>query len=100
MAREKTSSTPVVRLNVRAKPRASRSRLGEPSGLSVDAWLAAAPADGAANEELLRLLADALDLKVSALALVIGHSSKNKVVEIRGLTPEEVSARLAGKRGA
>jgi uncharacterized protein YggU (UPF0235/DUF167 family) len=100
VAREKADSPPVVRLNVRAKPRASRSRLGEPNGLSVEAWLAAPPAEGAANEELLRLLAEALDLKVSALTLVIGHSSKNKVVEIRGLSPEEVGARLAAARGA
>jgi uncharacterized protein (TIGR00251 family) len=84
-----------VRLTVKAKPRASKSRIAAVSGLSVEARLAAPPVDGAANAELLRLLADALELRLSALKLVVGSASKHKIVEITGLDTEEAAVRLA-----
>lgn len=86
---------PGVRIAVKVKPRASQSRLTQASGLDAEARLAAPPVDGAANEELLRLLSDALEIKRSALELVIGQSSKHKVVEVRGLSPEQVAERLS-----
>lgn len=63
-------------------------------GLSVEVSLAAAPVDGAANTELLKVLADALALPRSALRLALGKSSKHKVVEIDGLDALEVTKRL------
>jgi uncharacterized protein (TIGR00251 family) len=82
-------------LTVKAKPRASQSRITAVSGLNVEARLAAPPVDGAANAELLRLLAEALELRGSALRLVVGQTSKHKVVEITGLSAADVSERLS-----
>lgn len=89
------SPEPVVRISIRAKPRASRSRIVRADGTSIEATLAAPPVDGAANAALLALLADALGLPKRALSLVLGETAKNKVVEVTGLSPEEVAARLA-----
>ena len=63
-------------------------------GLSIEVALAAPPADGAANAELLEVLARALSLPKSALELTLGKSSKHKVVEVSGLGAEAVALRL------
>lgn len=85
----------VTRLSVRVKPRASQSRVLRAEGLSLEVALAAPPVDGAANAALLELLSDVLELRVSALELVLGKTSKQKVVEVHGLAPAEASARLS-----
>ena len=47
-----------------------------------------------ANTELLTLLATTLSVSKSALELVIGQSSKHKVVAVAGLSADEVTQRL------
>jgi uncharacterized protein (TIGR00251 family) len=84
----------VVRITVRAKPRAKRSQIVRAEGLSVEVALSAPPVDGAANEELIAVLAEALLLPRRAVSLVVGKGSKNKVVAITGLAEGEVVARL------
>jgi uncharacterized protein len=54
-----------------------------------------APAlDGRANAALCEFMAGKLNLPKSAVALVLGAKSRQKVVEIRGLTLAEVRSRL------
>ena len=84
-----------VRLTVHVKPRASRSRILRCEGLELVVSLAAPPVDGAANAELLQLLASALGLRKSALLLVGGQTSKHKVVEVSDLAAAEVQRRLS-----
>lgn len=91
--------TTPVRISIRVKPRSSRTRILRTHGLSIEASLAAPPVDGAANAELLALLAEVLKLPKRSLRLVLGDTSKTKVVEITGLSGEEVVKRLtAGVR--
>ena len=68
-------------------------------GISIDVALAAPPIDGAANDELLRVLSSALGVPRSAVEIVRGASGKRKVVEVRGLAEAEVVARLAAASG-
>jgi uncharacterized protein len=89
----------VVRLAVRAKPRAKASRVLRAEGVSIDVALAAPPVDGAANDELLRVLSDVLGVPRSALEIVRGASGKRKVVEVRGVPEADVVARLAAASG-
>jgi uncharacterized protein YggU (UPF0235/DUF167 family) len=95
----KNEAEPAVRITVRAKPRASHSRISRVDGLNVEVALAAPPVDGAANEALLELLAGALALRKSALSFVLGQTGKHKVVEITGMSASDVTARLAAKLG-
>jgi uncharacterized protein (TIGR00251 family) len=84
-----------VKVEVRVKPRASRSRvLGQREGL-LEVAVAAPPVDGAANEALLECLADFFEVGRSALTLVRGASSRSKLVEIAGLEPDELARRVA-----
>jgi hypothetical protein len=55
----------------------------------------APPERGKANEATLELLADALGLAATKLRLVSGHGSRDKTVEITGLTTDEAERRLA-----
>lgn len=67
---------------VRVVPRASRSEIvGEHNG-ALRVRLAAPPVDGAANEELIRLLAIALGVGRSAVEIVTGHTSKTKTLRV------------------
>ena len=72
---------------VRVVPRASRSEIvGEHDGC-LRVRVAAPPVEGAANEELVRTLAEALEVSRNAIEIVAGHTSKLKTVRVIGLGP-------------
>jgi hypothetical protein len=69
---------------VRVVPRASRSEIaGEHDG-ALRVRIAAPPVDGAANRELIRLLARTFKLPANAIAIVSGVGSKSKIVRVQG----------------
>lgn len=81
-------------LHVRVVPRAGRSGLsGERDGALL-VRVAAAPVEGEANTALLALLARQLDVPRRAVRLVAGGRGRDKRLEIDGLGPAEVTARL------
>jgi uncharacterized protein len=84
-----------IRLRVKAIPRASRSEVAGIHGDVVRIRLAAVPVDGAANQELLRYLADHLAVPKSAVRLVSGQTSRTKVVVVSDVSLEQVRSRLA-----
>jgi len=75
-----------VSFAVRVIPRASLSEIvGEHDG-AMKVRLAAPPVDGAANAELISLLAKRLGVAKSDVAIVAGETSKNKRVRILNIT--------------
>jgi uncharacterized protein (TIGR00251 family) len=56
--------------------------------------LAAPPVEGAANDALIRLLADTFDVPRRAVTLLSGERSRDKRVAIEGRTPAEARLRL------
>jgi uncharacterized protein (TIGR00251 family) len=72
---------PVRRVIVSVHPRASRQRLADIDGV-LHAWLTAAPVEGAANRELIALVADRYGVARSAIRIVSGRTSRQKVLEI------------------
>jgi uncharacterized protein (TIGR00251 family) len=83
-----------VRFEVRAKPRASKSRVLGWKGDALEVSLAAPPVDGAANEELVRVLADALGVARRQIAIARGEGSRTKLVEVSGASLDQVRSRL------
>lgn len=82
-----------VVFKVQVVPRSSRSEVvGEHNG-ALRVRIAAPPVDGAANEELIRILAKAFDVSRSAVKIVSGHGGKLKQIGIEGNT-SEIVARL------
>ncbi|HEY2951428.1 MAG TPA: DUF167 domain-containing protein [Verrucomicrobiae bacterium] len=83
-----------VHLSVKVQPRASRNEILGAAGNELRIKVTAPPVDAAANEALLRLLADKLDCARGAVQIVRGHTSRHKTVAIQGLTAAEVMAKL------
>ena len=86
-------------LSIRVTPRSSRPGIGEwktdPGGRPyLEVRVAAAPADGAANEESIRLLAKALGLAKSDMAIVSGQAARLKRIELP-LDEAHIRARLS-----
>jgi uncharacterized protein (TIGR00251 family) len=89
-------AAPSTRVRVRVSPGARRGgvagRVGEVWKLRVTA-----PAEGGrANEAVLRLLAETADVPRRQVALVSGHTAREKVVELEGVEAAEVERRLTG----
>ena len=83
-----------VEVDVAVVPRASRSRVVGIHGDRVKVQLAAPPVDGAANEELVALLADVLGVPRRTIAIVRGDTSKRKTVRIDGGDARAIWRRL------
>jgi len=76
---------------VRVVPRASRSEIvGEHDG-ALRVRIAAPPVDGAANEELVRTLAEAFQVSRKAIEIVAGHTSKLKTIRVTGVQSTDFS---------
>jgi uncharacterized protein (TIGR00251 family) len=84
-----------VRFSVHAQPRASRTELAGTHGDAVKIRLAAPPVEGAANSQLISFLARKLAVPKSAVRIVSGERGRRKLVEVAGVSAEEVRARLA-----
>ncbi len=83
-----------VALAVRVQPRASRTEIVGILGDELKVKVTAPPVDSAANEALLRFLAEALDCPRGAVRLLRGNTSRRKTVLIQGMKPSSVLARL------
>ena len=87
----------MARLTVKVHPRARRSAV---TGRLGDAWkldLTAPPVEGKANEECVRFLAELVGVARARVRIVMGLTSRTKVVEIEGITEEEFG-RAAGTK--
>ena len=75
-----------ITFTVRIVPRASASEIvGDHEG-ALRIRIAAPPVEGAANRELIRLLAKRLKVPQNAVEIVSGSSSKNKIIRLKGVT--------------
>jgi uncharacterized protein len=83
-----------VEILVHVQPRASRTKLVGEHGGRLKFALAAPPVDGAANEELLRFLAETLGVAKRDVELLQGATGRQKVVGVAGLSIDELAERL------
>jgi uncharacterized protein (TIGR00251 family) len=88
-----------VTFAVRVQPRASRSALAGVANGALKVRLTAPPVEGAANEALVRLLADALGVARSAVEIASGQASREKLIRVHGVTAAEARARLGLAEG-
>jgi uncharacterized protein YggU (UPF0235/DUF167 family) len=94
---ERTEAT--IRLRLRVLPSARRSQV---VGRLGDAWklrVHAAPERGRANDEVVTLLAATLDIAPSDVRVVAGHTTREKVVELSGISLDETETRLRSAAG-
>lgn len=78
-----------MRITVRVIPRSSKNIVEwERLSRTLKVRLTAPPVNGAANEALIALLAEHFDVPRRAISIVRGATSRQKTLEITGLTPE------------
>ena len=89
------ASTPEgVAIAVRVIPRAGRSGLAGTRGDALLVRLQSPPVEGAANEELIEVLARALQVPKRAVTIVAGDRSRQKRVRVTGIDAATAAARL------
>ncbi|MDB6064318.1 MAG: hypothetical protein JWR26_526 [Pedosphaera sp.] len=86
-------------LSVKLQPRASANAIGQPLGDELRIKVTAPPVNAAANEALLRLLADTLDCARGQVELVRGHTSRHKSIKLRGVSLADALAKLVPTGG-
>ena len=84
-----------VSVTVRVTPRAGRTAVAGVRENMLLVKLAAAPVNGAANDALIALLAQAFDVPRRSIAIASGDRSRTKRVEFAGASAHALDARLA-----
>jgi uncharacterized protein len=84
----------MARITVRVHPRAKRTRV---TGKLADQYkvdLAAPPVDGKANQACILFLAKLAGVPASRVHIVLGLTSRTKVIEIEGVSQEVLEGKL------
>jgi uncharacterized protein (TIGR00251 family) len=82
-------------LRVRVQPRAKRDELAGIRDGAVLVRVVAPPVDGRANAAVCKLIARAVGVPPSRVAVVRGESARDKVIRIEGVEPA-AARRLLG----
>lgn len=82
-----------LRIAVRVTPRGGRDSIDGVRDGKLLVRVAAAPADGAANESALRLIAESIGVPRRAVRLVAGASGRHKLVAVAGADRAALIAR-------
>ncbi len=69
-------------LEIRVIPRARRDEIGGERAGRLVIRTTAAPADGAANDAVRRLLADHLDVALRDIEIIRGHRARDKTIRV------------------
>lgn len=86
-----------VCLSLKVQPRASKNEIGNVLGNELKLKVTAPPVDSAANEAVLRFLADTLDCPRGSIQLLRGNNSRHKQILIQHMTAEAVATKLNGQ---
>jgi uncharacterized protein len=81
-------------LEIKVIPRAGRSGVAGLRDGALLVRLASAPVDGAANDELIALIAKALRIPKRDITIVSGERSRSKRIRIAGIDREQALAKL------
>ncbi len=87
----------MARITLHIVPRAKTTAVAGFYGEAVRVRVAAPPADGAANAELLRFLAEQLGVPRGKVRIVSGALSRRKVIEVEGRSAEAIQQALIPK---
>ena len=85
---------PDTGIRVKVQPKASRSEILGFIGDVLRVKVAAPPDRGKANAVLLELLATTFGVPKSRITLLRGHASRDKLIEVDGLSQDELQRRL------
>mgnify|MGYP001324073158 CR=1 FL=1 len=76
------------------QPKSSRDAVAGLYGDAVKIAITAPPVDGKANAHLCRFIAKTAGIPKSSVELASGHTSRRKVLRLKGIGRDELSAKL------
>ncbi len=91
-----TTKNGAIRFEARVKPNARTTAVREVRDGVLRVDVAAPARDGAANDELVRIIAKTLGIAKSNVSIVNGAGSRSKVIEAMGATEQAIVTRLVG----
>jgi uncharacterized protein (TIGR00251 family) len=83
-----------VRIDLKVIPRSPKNIVGGIRNNRLIVRVTAAPVDNAANEAVIELLADALEVPERSVRLASGSTARQKTVEVLGIDPAAARSRL------
>ena len=86
---------PKVRVAVYIQPRAKRTEVAGRHGSDLKIRIAAPPIDQAANEALLTFVAQRLEVRRRDVRLIAGLTGRRKLLEIEGVTVDQIKLLFA-----
>jgi uncharacterized protein (TIGR00251 family) len=89
-----TGKVSSLRIAVYIQPRAKRTEIAGRHGTDLKIRVAAPPIAQAANEALLAFIARRLGVRQRDVRLIAGATHRRKVLEIDGLTAEQIGTLL------
>lgn len=87
-------SNGTVTFAVKVVPRASKNQVTGIEGDAIKIRLSAPPVEGKANDALIEFLADILGVRRAHIEIVVGRTSRHKVVRVRGVSAQEFERKL------
>ena len=88
-------SDSIVKISVRVYPGAPRSEVAGFVDGVFQVRVAAPPTKGKANRELVAFLGKLLGIGKSRIEITRGHTARNKLIAISGLSQEKIVRRLS-----
>lgn len=94
MAFSVTARDAGVRFAVHVQPRAKRPGIDGTHGDALRVRVQAPPVDGAANDAVIAVIADALGVPRRAVRIAAGLSGRQKLVDVDGIDASAATTRL------
>ncbi len=76
--------------HVQVHPRAKKNAITGEVGEALKLALTSPPVDGRANEACIAFFAELLNVPRSSVTIAAGHTSRNKLIRIAGVTAAQV----------
>lgn len=84
-----------AKFTVRVHPNAARNEIIGFTGGVLQVRVSAPPVKGKANKELISFLSRLLGVSQSRIDIIRGHTTKNKVIAINGLSQADITKHLS-----
>jgi len=83
-----------VTFAIKVHPRARKDAITGEIGDALKVSLTATPVEGKANQACVEFFAKLLNVPRSSISIAAGQSSRNKIIRVIGLNPQQVRERL------
>jgi uncharacterized protein (TIGR00251 family) len=71
-----------MKIFVKVKPNAKESRVNKMDDATFSVWVKEPPIEGKANQAVIRALSEYFKVSQQNIKIVVGHHSKQKIIEI------------------